>query len=60
MQPDRTLVQLVSWVNLIEEENGKLLNAARQLQEQNKKLQADFDKLKAELKQLRESEDDGV
>ncbi len=60
MQPDRTLVQLVSWVNLIEEENEKLLNAARGLQEQNKKFQTEIDKLTAEVEQLRESEDDGV
>ena len=47
MQPDRTLVQLVSWVNLIEGENEKLVNAARQLQEQNKQLKDELAKAKA-------------
>ena len=56
MQPDRTLVQLVSWVNLIEAENEKLVNVARQLQEENKKLKADIDKLTKQLKDL-EKED---
>ena len=59
MQPDRTLVQLVSWVNLVETENERVLNAFRQVQEQNKeleernkKLQADVDKLTKKLKDL--------
>ena len=56
MQPDRTLVQLVSWVNLIEEENAKLLTVARQLQEENKTLKADNDKLTKQVKDLKEED----
>ncbi len=52
MQPDRTLVQLVSWVNLIEAENEKLLTLARQLQEKGKKDEATITELQGKLDKL--------
>ena len=44
MRPDKTLVQLVTWINTIEDENAKLIVLARKLQEDNKELQAKVDK----------------
>ena len=45
MRPDKTLVQLVTWINTIEDENAKLIALARRLQEEIKELQAKVDKL---------------
>ena len=40
MQPDKTLIQLVTWINIIEAENAKLVAALRQYQERDKKAAA--------------------
>lgn len=52
MQPDRTLVQLVSWVNLIEEENAKLLAALNAAIEKNKTAEGTIKVLREEAAKL--------
>lgn len=47
MQPDRTLIMLVTWINLIEADNEKipkLVEMVNNLREENKKLKADLEK----------------
>jgi len=53
MQPDKTLVMLVTWINLIEDQNEKVLAAFKQVQEQNKRGQEENTKLKAEIDKLK-------
>jgi len=56
MRPDNTLIQLVSWVNLIESENERLLNAVRQLQEKGNKDDATIKELQGKLPKLKDKE----
>ena len=52
MRPDETLVKLVTWIGLIEDENSKLLAYAKQMQEKDKLSEATIKALREAASKL--------
>lgn len=48
MRPDKTLIQLVTWINVVEAENEQLVAVVRQFQEKDKKSEAMIKQLRTE------------